>query len=343
MHYPNSEIHNIEEARLIEGNEGLRLQRVPESVRAELNPKAQDRMLSPDCGEIRFVCEDGPARITLSSAGVTETATFYGGFQKKNGGVSIGRETQTIEIHAPDLPDKLTSEYTDRMPFHPRVCRLILGRPASSPIFLHTIEGDIRAPQPAELPQRRLLTYGTSITHGAAASRPYLSYAAQTAWRLGADLINLGVGGSAYCEHAISDYIAERRDWNIGVLSLSVNMIGGGFSNNEFAERVGYMINTVAESDTSRPVFCITLYPHHRDFSDAMTDNEKRKKSSDFRDILRQTVKDCPHPNVHMVEGPDMLDDITGLTDDLIHPSDLGMIRMGENLARIIESTLSDR
>ncbi len=224
MRYMNAEIHNIEEARPVEGCEGLRLQRVPETVRTQLNPNAQDRILSPDCGEIRFVCEDEPVRITLSSAGVTDALAFYGGFQNKIGFFSVGPKKQTIQIKPPDLPAKLTPEYTDRMPFAPQVCRLILGRPASSPLFLHAVEGNIRAPRQDELPERRLLTYGTSITHGAAASRPYLSYAARTAWRLGADLINLGVGGSAYCKHAISDYIAQLTDWNIDATLRSQNM-----------------------------------------------------------------------------------------------------------------------
>ena len=41
-----------------------------------------------------------------------------------------------------------------------------------------------------------------------------------------------------------------------------------------------------------------------------------------------------PYPNVTLIEGPDLLADIGGLTTDLIHPGDLGMIQMGENLAK---------
>ena len=49
------QLHNIAEARPVPGRVGLHLQRVPESVRLCLNEKAQQRMLSPACAEIRCV------------------------------------------------------------------------------------------------------------------------------------------------------------------------------------------------------------------------------------------------------------------------------------------------
>ena len=38
--------------------------------------------------------------------------------------------------------------------------------------------------------------------------------------------------------------------------------------------------------------------------------------------------------NLDLINGFEILTDICGLTIDMIHPSDLGMINMGENLAR---------
>ena len=36
---------------------------------------------------------------------------------------------------------------------------------------------------------------------------------------------------------------------------------------------------------------------------------------------------------MHLLEGPEILTDVTGLTSDLIHPADEGMIQMGRGLA----------
>lgn len=48
-------------------------------------------------------------------------------------------------------------------------------------------------------------------------------------------------------------------------------------------------------------------------------------------------MQDCPTPNTHLVEGPEILRGYGGLTCDLIHPADGGMIEMGENLARVLQ------
>ena len=72
--------------------------------------------------------------------------------------------------------------------FSHRVCRLVLY---GGLVCLRQVHGDVRPPTADELPAFRYLAYGTSITQGAAASMRHLGYASQTAWRLGADLINL--------------------------------------------------------------------------------------------------------------------------------------------------------
>jgi len=45
----------------------------------------------------------------------------------------------------------------------------------------------------------------------------------------------------------------------------------------------------------------------------------------------------CEHPNVSLLEGPEMLVDIGGHTTDILHPADDGMIEMGENIARRLQ------
>jgi lysophospholipase L1-like esterase len=233
----------------------------------------------------------------------------------------------------------LDASFRAQMAFSPRVFRLVLGGSiARGPINLHAVQGEgIRPPTPEELPRLRYLAYGTSITHGSSATAAHLSYVAQAARRLQADVINLGVGGSAYCEPAMADYIAGREDWHVCTLALSVNMIGAGFSLDEFHKRVSYMVNRVAGADTRRPVVCITVYPHSRDFDPRFTGLQDKGTSEEFRQRLRDAAQACPHSNVHLVEGSEIMDDITGLREDLVHPGDHGMIRMGENLAARLE------
>ncbi|MDA0711702.1 MAG: hypothetical protein O3B73_16000 [bacterium] len=109
--------------------------------------------------------------------------------------------------------------------------------------------------------------------------------------------------------------------------------VGGGHR----LQRVTYMVHTVAGANTARPVACITLFPHFRDFC---VDEDLLDKTAAFRQVLRDVVGSCPHPNVHLIEGPEMLTDLGGLTVDLIHPGDLGMIKMGERIADKLKALL---
>jgi hypothetical protein len=333
MIHTNVELHNVAELRRIDPFEGLCFQRVPEDVRSCLNEGAQGAMLHPACVEIRFVSDVPTTKITLSCPeGTTEVLVFFGLFQCPER-FQIGRRPQTIEVTLPeqirDLPPALNGPGT----FAPCVRRVVLG---GSPAFLHDVEGEgLRPPAPDEVPALRYLAYGTSITHGFNATGPHLCYVAQAARHLGADLINLGVGGSAFCEPELADYMAGRDDWHVASLALSVNMIHHEFSLDDFYERVSYMVNTVAGADRARPVFCITIYPYYGDHWNVLPP-ECKGRPEEFRQRLRDAVAACPYPNAHLVEGRDILPDISGLATDMIHPSDNGMIDMGINLARVM-------
>lgn len=325
MIFDEIEFHNVAELHDVEG--GKRLQRVPEDVRVCLNERAQQRMLSPAGSEIRWVSSGDVVRITVSCpTGTADVFPFWGPFQDKTR-FKVGAEPQVLELVYPERLKKLDAHAAKDLLYSPQVCRLTLR---GEGLVYHGIEGDgLRAPAADELPSLRYLSYGTSITHGASATAMHLTYVRQVAWRLGADLINLGVGGSAHCEKELSDYMAGREDWDIATLALSVNMVGG-FSVEEFTDRVGYMVNTVAGAHPNKPVACITIYPHFRDFC---VGDELKEKTEVFRTVLRDTVKNSDCKNVHLLEGPEMLTDMGGLTVDLIHPGDLGMIEMGEKIA----------
>jgi lysophospholipase L1-like esterase len=332
----NVELHNIDE--VVEVGGAVRLQRAPEALRLKLNEFAQEKVLSPANAEIRFVCQGPSVRLTLSSEGQTDATVFYGPFQGKQPLV-IGAEPQVFEFPAqPDRLARIPEDFGNTLAFSPKVCRIMLQ---GAPLQIHAIEGDVRPPVAGEVPALRYLAYGTSITHGNAATGPHLTYVAQVARRLNADLINLGLGGAAHCEFEISDYIAARKDWHVATLELSVNMVGAGFSLDEFYERVSYMVNKVAGSDTSRPVACITIYPHFRDLGDSFSTPNQVASPEEYRQKLRDAVAACPYPNVHLIEGPDILQQFSDLTSDLLHPADNGMIQMGENLARKLAPLVS--
>jgi hypothetical protein len=63
----------------------------------------------------------------------------------------------------------------------------------------------------------------------------------------------------------------------------------------------------------------------------------------EYRQVLRDVMRESPHPNVHVVDGPDLLGKWDGLGADLLHPSDNAMIEMGRNLSVKMASILGVR
>jgi len=339
MIHQNVELHNV--AEITPYDDGVALQRVPESLRQHLNEGAQFKVMQPGSGEIRFALDRGAnASVTLSTVPndnwgeETAVTVFFGDYRHDM--VTIGPDPVTIEI---GWNDRLLTCYDEvvKIPhtFSPNVVRLMMR--GAQVVFHHATGGGVRPPKRGELPGTRYLAYGTSITHGSAASAPYLSYAAQTARHLGAELLNFGVGGACYAEKEFADYFASRNDWDIASLGLSVNMMG--FEEDEFTRRIRYMVHTVAGAHPDKPVGCITLYPYFGDLE--LIEVHSPAKAERFRQILRDAVHDCPTPNAHLIEGPEILQTFTGHTTDLIHPSDDGMIEMGRNLAVKLRSLMT--
>jgi lysophospholipase L1-like esterase len=340
------EFHNIDIVSHHKGVEGVLLERVPETVGKHLSKAGQLMMICPSGSEIRFVSDTYPVRVTLSvdkiadvigeGEGHAEAHVFFGTFQSRQRFI-IHREKTAVDIVMPhENFMTMAQQISKNSPFSPCVCRIRLwGRTMGVPIRFHHVKskGCIRPPRPDELPKRTYLAYGSSVTQGAYASGPHLSYTSQAGCRLGADVINLGISCSAYCEPEMADYIAERKDWDFATLALSVNMVDR-FSPDEFLERVRYMVRRIAESDSKRPVFCITIKPYYGDFLEG-------QRPDLYRNLLRQAVKEASLENLFLIEGPELMPDIAGgLGPDLIHLGDLGMVQIGENLAKKLRPIL---
>jgi lysophospholipase L1-like esterase len=311
------------------GDGGLTLQRVPDDVWAALNDGARERMRRPAGVELRFRSPDDAVQVTLSAAERTTVVPFFGPFQ----GVEshpIGPEPTTITVRRPAVLDDLHPGPRDDPAFDPAVWRLRFGAPFQRPpVRYHGVAGDVSPPNAADLPDRTYLAYGTSITEGVGVAADHRSYVATAARALGADAINLGTGGSAYCEAELADHVAAREDWDVASLALSVNMLGAGFSLAEFTDRARYMVETVGA--TGRPVAAVTLFPFTHDLADHVRYEAAAATPDAFRAALRDVVAAAPS-NVRLVEGTSLLDP-AGLTADLTHPGDAGAAQIGRHLA----------
>lgn len=333
MIYENVELYNVSELVEINGIKNI-ISRIPNDLRVTLNESAKLRAIMSAGCEIRFNLKSEKAKITLKAVekeqkGIVEV--YQGNFF-----ISwhlITENPTTIEISHPANMEELKKVSEEKnLPFDPYLTRVIL--PYGVTLKIENIEGDCQLPERNQTPDKKLLSYGSSITHGATALRPTGTYAMRTAQLLGVDLINLGFGGGAHLEKQMADYIAERDDWNFATLEMGINMVGG-FEVEEFKERVEYFIPKIAKAHPDKYIFCIDIFQFRMDFY------PEEKKQKEFRRIVKETVEKLNMPEVIHVSGLEILKSPSGLTSDLVHPSAGGMEEMAGNLSETIKKYVS--
>lgn len=332
MIHDSLEFHNVAELKKVGGLDGLRLQRAPESVRKHLDEGTAGVMLSPANSEIRFRLKDhcDEAIITLASQDGAVAYVYHGPFQGQS--VNIGTQPTDVVIKNHKRQKLLATEIKSQFAYHPDLVRICFGNDYPEPVTYIQNNGNVCPPKTGDTPKKRLLAYGSSITHGTGLSGAGLSYSAHAAWKLDMDVQNLGASGCCLCEPAMADFLAAQK-CDIMTLELSVNMLCRGFSAKEFQDRAEYLVKTVADSDPDRTIACITIFPHYNDMGKHFREEKLTSSSEEYRQTLRNIVSSLNRKNIILIEGPELLTNLGGLSKDLIHPGLRGMIEIGENLA----------
>lgn len=343
MIYQNMEFHNVAELQSIQNVAGLRLQRFPESVRYSLGHGDHERgrfyaERSVGC-EIRFVTDAPFFRITLSAVENEGMVFIYkGNFLHDSFRLQPGVPT-TLHVETPPKFETVNSSAL-KAPFSPAVWRILFGHEACFAFHhLETFGHAVRPPREGERPALRWLAYGSSITFGGNALLYTNTYIQQAAKRLGVDVACKGMPGSCFCDPLMVRYIAEETEWDFITLELGVNM-RGRFTAAEFEERIRGLIREVQTHHPAKPVIVINIYLneaiHLKDQNDRIAQD-----NWEFNRIVQQVVSELGSPNLHFIDGADILTDFSGLTTDLLHPSDDGHIHMGDNLARRLKAILN--
>jgi lysophospholipase L1-like esterase len=342
MLHRSIEFHGIEE--LVPSGEGLRLCRYPAQVRARLDDPACEAPFYCAGAELRMRLGSGGARIRLkrdaqtgvNPIGIAEVlyGSFHGDWRSSPRFVTTAGDW--IELRPPEgLEDlkRLARESGD--PWDPGLCRLIL--PYDFGCRFVDAEGDIAPPEAGQAPARRLLCYGSSITHGGTAVRPTETWAMRLASSLGMDLVNLGLAGKARLEPAVAEWIAARRDWDICVLELGINLIDS-MSVEGFAARARDFVSIIAKARPEAPLFVIDLVPNGRDLRGDGGKIAAYRAAVAAATAVAMTTATSSRA-IH-VDGQSLLGPATGLCEGLLHPSPRGHEDMARRLGSVIEGAV---
>lgn len=334
--------YNVGEFDYDENIGGYHISRVPNDVIEQLRYRIaagmniRDNYKKPAGSEIRFIIEDDAVFLTLYAQGINTFATiFYGETYDKK--ITLQDGYNCIKLELPEKlkalnPKKKMGRFTPNLV---RIC--FLGQNVT---YYISKTGKTRVPDKDELPEKTLMAYGTSITQGAGASSSELTYISQTANRLGMDCRNLGIGGGACCEPAIADYIATDKDWDIATICISVNMLCIGDSLEKFHKFAKNLVETIHNAHPDKPIFCISPFSFFGDYKETNKFLNNEIHPDEYRKALEEIVQTIASENVYYINGRELLPSLLGLKPDLIHPSDLGMIEIADNLSKRIKSSL---
>lgn len=178
-------------------------------------------------------------------------------------------------------------------------------------------------------PVKPMLFYGTSILHGACASRPGMVHSAILGRRFNMPHFNLGFSGNGRMEPELAELLAEL-DPSVYVLDCLPNMDA-----KEVTERVEPFVRKLRAARPSTPIVLV----EDRSYANSFLVASKRERNDNSRaalkaafDRLRQSgVKD-----LHYLKGANLLGDDGEGTVDSSHPNDLGFMRQADAHAAVL-------
>lgn len=334
MIHDNLLFHNAADLETRDGIPGKILPRYPRSVRDSLNERGRMMAMESTGVEIRFVTTSPNVRIYLSTLDADAHVWVQrGNYSLGRFPVAAGKMTPVHVVTPERFAGVKPGSLNDGM-FSPDVWRFAFNRNAGVFHALDTFGHSVRAPRADELPKKRYLAYGSSITHSG-----LTGYPAHAARRLKVDLLNKGLSGSCHCEKEAADFLIEKCEFDFATLELGVNM-RGHYEPPEFRKRAEYLIHKMVQKHPAKPIFVITVFPNFETFWEERTLHGTHDAA--YTEILRDIVAKAKHPTLEIIEGAEVLTEFSGLGQDLIHPSDeFGHVHMGENLARIMAARLA--
>jgi hypothetical protein len=335
MIYDNIYFHNVVD--LVESPfGGLHMARFPQEIWDKTESSGGCGIIrSSNASEIRFVADPGQLRLYLSTIDKSDAQIVHllGSQIYAQETLEAGK-THCVELNIPSFPENRSPEVFAAGGFSPNVYRIYSVGATLAYHGMDTIGNNVRPPKAEEMPSRRWLAYGSSITQCSASFYNYVNAAAQM---LDVDPINLGMGGSCFVENEIADFIAQRDDWDFASFELGINLLSDKSDNKAFADKVDYLLSQVTTEHPDKPLFLITIFDNGVAYEQAPSawQHDLNEKNEILRAMAQRYTK-----NVTLIEGTDIVRDFRGFQRDLLHPEPFAHTRMGLYLAEIIGARL---
>ncbi|QDU59370.1 hypothetical protein Pan216_01980 [Planctomycetes bacterium Pan216] len=236
-----------------------------------------------------------------------------------------GKETTATLVS--NLP-KEKRAYMLYLPLYNGVESLEIGVPENAQVF-------VPAPRPRS--QRKpMVFYGTSITHGACATRPGMTHPAILGRRLERPIINLGFSGNGRLEPEVAELLTEI-DASVYVIDCLPNVVA-----KDVAARTEPLVKIIREKRPDTPIVLV----EDRSYADSFLVSSKRTRNLASRKALKaayEALKKAGVKNLYYIEGENLLGDDGEGTVDSSHPNDLGFVRQADAFEETLRPVLAPK
>jgi len=180
-------------------------------------------------------------------------------------------------------------------------------------------------------PRIRYVAYGDSVTQGFTAGGIDKTYPFLVAKEKGWEAINLGLGGRSSGSSPADAQTITSLKADVISLFIGVNDWQGSVPPERYRANLEAFVSNIRKTQPKTPVYLLTslwVAPNWSKPSGQVNDLET------YRQVLRDLVEARNDPNLHLVEGVDLIDPDPLLFDKVaVHPNDEGFAMMAERLA----------
>ncbi len=242
-------------------------------------------------------------------------------YAKENGrwyfvGAGIPKSTSVNEVKIVSglSPSASAKEYRLYLPLYNGISQLEVGIPEGSSLqFLPPSQAS------------PIVFYGTSITQGGCASRPGMSYSALLGRKLNVPIINLGFSGNGKSEPEVAELLAELQPAAFVLDPL------GNMETEQVANRLPVFIEILRQRHPSTPILIHenVYYPTTRVVPSRL--HRVEASNAVLNKIVKQRNAKGDH-NISIIPACDLTVDDGNTTVDGTHPTDLGFLRMADQM-----------
>lgn len=306
--------------------------RMPEAVARTVSDNVYELHARTAGGRVRFKTNSKSIAIHIEMISVAKTPTFP---LTGSGGLDMYVRHEDGDRYAKtfvppydmtkgyeslfEFPTSEIREITINLPLYSQVSDLQIGLDR---------DADVYEAEPYRL-DKPVVFYGSSITQGAAASRPGNCYTSIVCRNLNIDYINLGFAGSAKAEIEMAEYIRD-----LDMAAFVYDYDHNAKSSDYLQETHERMFKIVREANPTLPIIMMT-----RPRFD-MSEIDKKRRGIIY--ATYENAKAAGDENVYFLDGPTLMKFARyDCMVDGTHPNDLGFFSMaqavGETLAKILK------